>query len=106
MERKNPITLNEAFTCEKCGAKNPKAAHTCRNHCRECLYSKHVDQNTPGDRQNSCGGLMDPISVTSSSKKGQQIVHECIQCKTRKLNKVANDDNTDLIIKLMQNPYE
>ncbi|MBU0667712.1 RNHCP domain-containing protein [Patescibacteria group bacterium] len=85
---------------------NPKAVKTCRNHCRACLWSKHVDESVPGDRNSVCNGMMYPMAVTTSGKKGLQIVHECAKCKARKLNKVAQDDNMELITKLSQIPYD
>ena len=50
----------EDFTCEHCGAFLQGNGYT--NHCSRCLWSKHVD-NSPGDRANSCRGLMKPIAV-------------------------------------------
>ena len=61
-------TKNDGFSCEYCGEQNPPAEKTCRNHCRKCLHSKHVD-NDPGDRQNSCHGKMIPVAVFSGNKK-------------------------------------
>jgi len=101
-QRKNPIHLNEGFTCAKCDKDNPPAEKTCRNHCKFCLFSQHVDLNTPGDRQNSCNGLMEPVAVTYQGKKGQQIVHECTRCGVKSVNKTADDDDLDQIAKLMQ----
>ncbi len=98
--RKNPIHLNEGFPCKKCGKKNPKADTGCRNHCRFCLYSLHVDLETPGDRQSDCLGLMEPVGITQNGKKGWQIMHKCLKCGTEKLNMVAPDDNGDLVIEL------
>ncbi|HIQ57626.1 TPA: RNHCP domain-containing protein, partial [Candidatus Gracilibacteria bacterium] len=40
--------INEEFTCEWCGEINPPSKGTCRNHCRKCLCSKHVDEKFPG----------------------------------------------------------
>lgn len=102
MERKNPISLNESFICEHCKEKTPPASQTCRNHCSNCLYSKHVDQDLPGDRESTCNGMMEPIAIISSGKKGQQILHECQRCGERKVNKLADDDNRDMVIKVMQ----
>ncbi|HYC79501.1 MAG TPA: RNHCP domain-containing protein, partial [Candidatus Binatia bacterium] len=48
----------ENFVCENCGTKVSGNGYT--NHCPNCLYSKHVDNN-PGDRLNKCHGLMEPI---------------------------------------------
>ena len=52
----------EDFVCEHCGASVKGNGYT--NHCPCCLWSKHVDIN-PGDRAESCGGLMEPVSVVS-----------------------------------------
>mgnify|MGYP002625418131 FL=1 len=97
-----PITINEGFTCEHCEAVVKKAPSSCRNHCNECLWSKHVDEKVPGDRKSLCLGLMEPIAIISNNKKGQQIMHECTKCGEKKMNKVLPDDNQDQIIKLMQ----
>ncbi len=99
--RRNFIHNNEGFECEKCGKSNPKAAKTCRNHCRFCLFSKHVDLEVPGDRQSSCQGLMEPVAITSDSKKGFQIVHSCTLCGKKIYNKTAEDDDTNAIIRIM-----
>lgn len=102
MERKNFIHKNETFSCEKCKKFNSQASKTCRNHCRYCLFSKHVDQNVPGDRESRCQGLMAPIAIYSHSKKGYQILHQCLMCDKKILNKTADDDNIEMIMKIMQ----
>lgn len=98
----NFTVIDEEFVCENCGKKVPKLGYSCRNHCLECLYSKHVDIN-PGDRQESCHGLLEPIGVELSSKKGYIIISKCKKCGAIRKNKVAEDDNMDLIIKLSVN---
>lgn len=47
--------------------------------------------NKPGDRASECRGLMVPIALEYSSKKGYQIVHECMQCGKIGRNKAAVD---------------
>ena len=47
----------------------PTLGYSCRNHCPNCLYSKHVDKN-PGDRQEDCHGMLEPIGIEIDSKKG------------------------------------
>ena len=90
----------ENFTCEHCGHQVSGNGYT--NHCPNCLYSKHVDNN-PGDRQSNCGGLMEPISATPT-KDGFIIVHKCLVCgKTIKQHSSENDD-IDTIIKISSNP--
>lgn len=86
----------EDFTCENCGQLNLGNGYT--NHCRYCLFSKHVDIN-PGDRASNCRGLMEPIAV--SRKNGEYIInHRCLKCKFEKNNKIAPDDNFELILKI------
>jgi hypothetical protein len=96
------IKINESFTCEQCGHLNPPASKTCRNHCKKCLYSKHVDLKTPGDRKCTCHGLMAPSRITYNSKKGQMIVFDCIKCRKQQLNKLASDDDMTLITEIMR----
>ncbi|MDR1354548.1 MAG: RNHCP domain-containing protein [Oscillospiraceae bacterium] len=86
-------TENLGFVCGNCGAVVMSLDNgSFRNHCPVCLYSKHVD-NQPGDRLAECGGLMKPIDVLVTSKKGLQIVHKCLACGAEKVNKVAEDAN-------------
>jgi hypothetical protein len=83
---------DEPFICEYCGfAVEPLMSGTCRSHCSQCLYSKHVD-NDPGDRCCSCHGLMFPSGLDQSGKKGFVIIHECEKCGIKKRNKAAPDD--------------
>ena len=100
-ERKNFIVIDEKFTCKNCGEKNPKHGASCRNHCRKCLYSKHIDETIPGDRKSDCKGLMAPIYSIFDSKKGQVIVQKCLKCGKTSLNKIADDDNLELLTKLL-----
>ncbi|SCG84388.1 hypothetical protein DW1_2828 [Proteiniborus sp. DW1] len=96
---------NKGFICENCGqVVLPLKNGSYRNHCPFCLYSKHVD-NKPGDRQSMCMALMKPIGIKNSSKKGIQIVHQCVKCGSRKVNIIAEydsqADSIEEIIKLM-----
>jgi hypothetical protein len=96
MEKKNFIKTPENFVCENCGINIKGTGYT--NHCPKCLYSKHVD-NIPGDRANKCGGLMPPVGVELKSGE-YQLLHKCFKCGEQKKNKVADNDDTDQIIKL------
>ena len=91
--------IDEEFICENCGKKVKKLGYSCRNHCNYCLYSKHVDVN-PGDRQETCHGILEPIGIELSNNKGYVIVFKCKKCGQIRKNKAAEDDNMDLIIKL------
>ena len=91
--------IDEAFICENCGKQVSVLGYSCRNHCSYCLHSKHVDVN-PGDRQEECHGILEPIQAELDSKKGYVIVFRCKKCGAIRRNKAAQDDNMDLIIQL------
>ena len=89
---------DEEFICENCGKNVDKLVYTTRDHCPYCLYSKHVDIN-PGDRENSCKGLLKPITV-EKFKDTYKIVYKCEKCNMIHKNIMATDDDMDLIIEL------
>lgn len=93
-------TKNDGFSCEYCGEQNPPAEKTCRNHCRKCLHSKHVD-NDPGDRQNSCHGKMIPVAVFSGNKKADFVIlHICERCGKERKNRTTSDDDFETLVKI------
>lgn len=100
---------NQAFTCANCGRDVPALANgSYRNHCPFCLFSLHVDIY-PGDRASDCGGLLEPIGVVHSAKKGWSIIHHCQRCGHEGRNRAALDDphcpdNYELIIRLSLHP--
>lgn len=100
------FTKNDSkFTCIYCGNKVNPLKYTSRDHCPICLTSLHVDIN-PGDRQNRCRGLLIPIEVTSSNKKGYIIKYQCDKCGEYHNNKAAVDDNFETILSVMNKTYE
>lgn len=107
--RKNMIQANEGFTCAnpKCGKKVGKhEAGSCRNHCPYCLYSLHVDLAVPGDRASECEGLMVAIAMEANKKKGVRVKHLCQSCGHMAWNRMAPDDNWELICELSRIPQE
>ena len=98
----NFTVIDEEFECENCGKFVNKLGYSCRNHCPYCLHSKHVDIN-PGDREETCHGILEPISVEIDSKKGYIIIFRCKKCGKIVRNKAAEDDNMDEIIRLSAN---
>jgi len=64
----------------------------------------HVDQVYPGDRASNCKGMMKPIAVTQSGKKGWILLHECQKCRKTIRNKMAEDDNMILAAEISRNP--
>lgn len=89
---------NEGFMCENCGAHIEKASKTARDHCPICLYSKHVDI-FPGDRENTCQGLLKPIDV-EKFKNTYKIIYKCEKCGQLHKNIMADDDDMLAIINL------
>lgn len=96
MKRFNEI--DEEFICENCGKKVEKLIYSSRDHCPYCLYSKHVDI-LPGDRLNTCMGLLIPIEI-EKFKDTFKIIYKCNKCNKLHKNIIAKDDNYDLIINL------
>ena len=99
MENSKFTEIDEEFVCENCGKKVSKLGYSCTNHCLFCLHSKHLDIN-PGDRLDDCHGILEPVSVELSGKKGYVIIFKCKKCGAIRKNKSATDDNMDLIIQL------
>ena len=102
LENSKFTEIDEEFICENCGKKIEKLGYSCRDHCNNCLCSKHVDKN-PGDRQENCHGLLEPIGIEVNSKKGYVIVYKCNKCGKIRKNKAAKDDNFDMILKISKN---
>ena len=98
---KNFKMIDEEFKCEYCGYNVSKLNYTARDHCPNCLYSKHVDV-MPGDRNNNCMGLMRPVSI-EKYKNTYKIIYKCSKCHQIHKNIMANDDNYDMIVKLSVN---
>lgn len=89
---------DESFVCENCKNLVKKLEYSARDHCPSCLYSKHVDIN-PGDRLNTCLGLLKPIGI-EKYRDTYKIIYKCLKCGEIHKNIMANDDNMDLIIEL------
>ncbi len=90
------IKNDNEFICKNCGRKVEKLGYTSRDHCNFCLYSLHVDI-MPGDRLNKCRGILKPVNVIETAKKGKVIIYKCQKCGLEVRNIVANDDNEDEI---------
>lgn len=98
METKRFTYNNSSFICLFCKAIVPIHPSSSRDHCNHCLFSQHVDI-FPGDRQNICQGLLEPIGLINSASK-QKIVYRCMQCHKKTNNVAAIDDNSNAIIEL------
>ncbi len=101
--KSHPCT--EVFVCRNCGRTvTPDQAGTeHRNHCPNCLYSLHLD-NEPGDRESDCGGFMEPIAAWVRNKGEWAIIHRCKRCGKLSSNRIAADDNPMKLMSIAMKP--
>jgi RNHCP domain len=84
---------------EICGVKH-------RNHCPYCLFSRHVDEHKAGDRRSNCRAAMRPIGLTLKRSHNKyavddgelMLIHECLECGKLSINRIAADDNAELLL--------
>jgi hypothetical protein len=102
-----------SFRCIKCAlmvsADHELSGVNNRNHCPNCLYSRHVDLVKAGDRKAGCGARMQPIGLTvkhtgkkygSPSQGELMIIHRCSGCGKVSINRVAADDSAGALLAL------
>lgn len=95
-----------SFRCTRCGLDVPVHAQGTahRNHCPNCLWSRHVDDRTPGDRAADCGSAMEPIAISVRGDGEWVLVHRCVRCDAVRLNRSAGDDNPLALLRLAVRP--
>ncbi|NMB88668.1 MAG: RNHCP domain-containing protein [Chloroflexi bacterium] len=80
-----------------------------RNHCPYCLWSRHLDLDTPGDRLSACKAPMQPVGLAlkpSRQKYGParggelMLVHRCSQCDKLVFNRIAADDDVEGLLEV------
>jgi hypothetical protein len=81
----------------------PSGGHY-RNHCPFCLYSRHVDDRRSGDRASACGALMAPVGAFQRPNGEHVVVHRCLGCGFERFNRIAADDDFDLVLSLPMVP--
>jgi DNA-directed RNA polymerase subunit RPC12/RpoP len=100
------LSFPRSFQCGHCGCDvsldAPGTSH--RNHCPRCLWSRHLDRNTPGDRKAGCPGGMEPIAVTVRGERRWMLIHRCTHCGRLRMNRAAGDDNVLLLMQLAALP--
>ena len=64
-----------------------------RNHCPNCLWSRHVDSDVPGDRAADCAAAMEPIGVSVRDDGEWALVH-----------RIAGDDNPLMLMRIAVRP--
>ncbi len=93
-----------SFRCVHCSVEiSTNATATAhRNHCPMCLWSRHVD-NSVGDRRSTCLSAMKPLGL-SIKEPGEElmIVHQCVACDKIIRNRIAGDDNSFVIMDLLE----
>jgi RNHCP domain len=96
----------DAFRCGNCrldvSMSAPGTAH--RNHCPNCLWSRHLDGDRPGDRGAECGSLMEPIAIAVRGDGEWVLVHRCRGCDELHLNRTAGDDNPLILLRVAVMP--
>jgi hypothetical protein len=104
--RQNTRYRSSSFRCRHCGLDVPDDAPGTlhRNHCPNCLWSRHLDADTPGDRKADCGALMEPIAITVRGDGEWVLIHRCSGCDELGLNRSAGDDNPLLLLRLAVRP--
>lgn len=101
MKRYRPNESKD-FRCKRCRKEVAGQAIGTkqRNHCPYCLCSLHVDEKI-GDRASKCKRIMEPIGLTTKKDGEVMIVTKCIGCGKISTNRIAGDDNTDVILSLI-----
>lgn len=99
---------NDPFVCGRCGRSVEPIVYggSYRNHCPYCLWSKHVDGPVPGDRVEPCKGMMEPAGVFTRRTGEYVLVHKCTKCGQERYNRIAADDNTELLVQLSGLPIK
>lgn len=96
----------DTFRCRNCrldvSMDAPGTMH--RNHCPSCLWSRHLDDDVPGDRAADCSGSMEPIAVCVRADGEWALVHRCGGCDILHVNRIAGDDNPLTLMHLAVRP--
>jgi hypothetical protein len=114
----------QGFECGHCSEWVPiyeeMGTHN-RNHCPHCLWSKHVDDQKPGDRKSDCREGMKPVALTfkgeAEDKYAQRtererqvgelmLVHECVRGDQIRINRIAADDSSDALLGVFYASHE
>ncbi len=86
-----------------------------RNHCPNCLCSRHVDWLLAGDRMSACKAIMFPVGLTIKWSHNKYatvldgellLVHQCSECGKLSVNRIAADDRADVLRDLFRASLE
>ena len=117
--RRKHETNEKRFTCLQCGnsvaTDREMSGVNNRNHCPNCLWSRHVDEFKAGDRKAECKSRMRPIGLTikhihkryGSNDGGElMVVHLCTGCGKISINRIAADDDAMRLYDLFMHSEE
>jgi predicted RNA-binding Zn-ribbon protein involved in translation (DUF1610 family) len=102
------------FTCQHCGGYVSTSSAISgvqnRNHCPNCLWSRHVDSSRAGDRLAACKGSMRPVGLTAKKvlkkygpERGElMLIHHCQECGKISINRIAADDDPREVIQVFE----
>ena len=115
MKKSNRYRKNDNFHCMHCHlfvSSDPMIAGVQnRNHCPFCLWSRHVDLSSAGDRLAVCRGMMKPIGLTLKRTRKKyglaqygelMLIHQCDECGRFSVNRIAADDDANLLIDIFK----
>jgi hypothetical protein len=110
---------NVDFRCLHCGyhvsVNSILSGVVNRNHCPYCLWSRHLDLLAAGDRLSACKAPMRPLGITlkKSHKKYNRagsgelmLVHICIDCDKVAINRIAADDDVEMLLEVFEGSLE
>lgn len=105
----------QEFVCIHCGLYVTFAPELAgvqnRNHCPYCLWSRHLDWRTSGDRLSNCRAGMQPVGLTTKRGRNKyarerdgelMLVHRCAGCGELVINRIAADDDVERIFELFE----
>ena len=84
-----------------------------RNHCPYCLWSRHLDLFAAGDRLSACKAPMRPVALTMKRRRNKystgrgelMLVHICSGCGAPSINRIAADDDPELILTVLASSF-
>lgn len=109
----------EDFRCVNCQAivsnLHSLSAVNNRNHCPYCLWSRHLDLYSAGDRLSACKAGMRPIGLTMKRSKNKyqsgpcgelMLVHACVGCDDISINRIAADDDLETLLGIFRSSLD
>ena len=116
--RHSPSTFGD-FKCGHCHAMVSSVHFLSgvnnRNHCPYCLWSCHLDLYAAGDRLSACKGQMRPVGLTLKRDRNKyrretggelMLIHQCTDCGTLSINRIAADDDAATILDVYESSIE